>query len=47
MLRIGLVDEVKGLRKKYRLSASMPSMRAVGYRQVWEYLEGAYRRSRP
>jgi tRNA dimethylallyltransferase len=40
MLRLGLVDEVKALRKKYRLSASMPSMRAVGYRQVWEYLEG-------
>jgi len=40
MLKLGLIDEVKGLRKKYRLSASMPSMRAVGYRQVWEYLEG-------
>jgi tRNA dimethylallyltransferase len=39
MLRLGLIDEVKGLRMKYRLSASMPSMRAVGYRQVWEYLE--------
>jgi tRNA dimethylallyltransferase len=31
---------VKALRQKYRLSASMPSMRAVGYRQVWEHLEG-------
>jgi tRNA dimethylallyltransferase len=40
MLKLGLVDEVKSLRTKYRLSASMPSMRAVGYRQVWEYLEG-------
>jgi tRNA dimethylallyltransferase len=40
MLRMGLVDELKGLRKKYRLDASMPSMRAVGYRQVWEFLEG-------
>jgi tRNA dimethylallyltransferase len=40
MLRLGLVDEVKGLRKKYRLDAAMPSMRAVGYRQVWEFLEG-------
>jgi tRNA dimethylallyltransferase len=40
MLRLGLIDEVKALKKKYRLSASMPSMRAVGYRQVWEYLEG-------
>ena len=39
MLKLGLVDEVKRLRKKYRLEASMPSMRAVGYRQVWEFLE--------
>jgi len=39
MLRLGLVDEVKALKKKYRLNAAMPSMRAVGYRQVWEYLE--------
>jgi tRNA dimethylallyltransferase len=40
MLRLGLIDEVKALKKKHRLSAAMPSMRAVGYRQVWEYLEG-------
>ena len=40
MLRLGLIDEVKRLRKKYRLDASMPSMRAVGYRQVWQFLEG-------
>jgi tRNA dimethylallyltransferase len=40
MLRLGLVAEVKALRKKYRLNASMPSMRAVGYRQVWAFLEG-------
>ncbi|MGH8733620.1 MAG: tRNA (adenosine(37)-N6)-dimethylallyltransferase MiaA, partial [Burkholderiales bacterium] len=40
MLRLGLVDEVKRLRAKYRLTAALPSMRAVGYRQVWEFLEG-------
>jgi len=40
MLQLGLIDEVKQLKRKYRLSAAMPSMRAVGYRQVWEYLEG-------
>jgi tRNA dimethylallyltransferase len=40
MLRSGLVDEVKALRAKYRLTADRPSMRAVGYRQVWSYLEG-------
>ncbi len=42
MLRLGLVEEVESLKEKYRLSASMPSMRAVGYRQVWEYLEGRF-----
>ena len=42
MLQLGLIEEVKGLKKKYRLSAAMPSMRAVGYRQVWEYLDGRY-----
>jgi len=40
MLKLGLIDEVKALRKKYRLTGAAPSMRAVGYRQVWEYLEG-------
>jgi len=40
MLRAGLVEEVRSLRAKYRLSASTPSMRSVGYRQVWQYLEG-------
>ena len=39
MLGAGLVDEVRSLRKKYRLTADTPSMRAVGYRQVWELLE--------
>ena len=42
MLRLGLVEEVRSLKEKHRLSASMPSMRAVGYRQVWEYLEGRF-----
>jgi tRNA dimethylallyltransferase len=40
MLEHGLIEEVRGLRSRYRLSAAMPSMRAVGYRQVWDYLEG-------
>jgi tRNA dimethylallyltransferase len=40
MLKAGLVDEVKRLRSRYRLTLGMPSMRAVGYRQVWQYLEG-------
>jgi tRNA dimethylallyltransferase len=40
MLAAGLVDEVKALRRKYRLQAGLSSMRCVGYRQVWDYLEG-------
>lgn len=40
MLASGLVDEVRRLRERYRLTAAMPSMRAVGYRQVWQCLEG-------
>ena len=40
MLAAGLVDEVITLRDKYRLDAGLPSMRCVGYRQVWEMLEG-------
>ncbi len=41
MLAAGLVDEIRGLRKKYRLHAGLPSMRCVGYRQAWDYLEGS------
>ncbi|HEY1287268.1 MAG TPA: tRNA (adenosine(37)-N6)-dimethylallyltransferase MiaA [Burkholderiales bacterium] len=40
MLRAGLVEELKELRKRYRLDADLPSMRAVGYRQAWSLLEG-------
>ena len=40
MLEAGLVEELERLRRRYPLEASMPSMRSVGYRQVWETLEG-------
>jgi tRNA dimethylallyltransferase len=40
MLDAGLVDEVRRLRARGDLNVDLPSMRAVGYRQVWEYLEG-------
>jgi tRNA dimethylallyltransferase len=40
MLDGGLVEEVINLREKYTLNAELPSMRCVGYRQVWEFLEG-------
>jgi len=40
MLEQGLVDEVRGLREIYPLNLSLPSMRCVGYRQAWEFLDG-------
>ncbi|SMB26567.1 delta(2)-isopentenylpyrophosphate tRNA-adenosine transferase [Sterolibacterium denitrificans] len=40
MLHAGLIEEVRMLREKYALDASLPAMRCVGYRQVWEMLEG-------
>ena len=40
MLESGFVDEVVKLRERGDLSPEMPSMRCVGYRQVWEYLDG-------
>lgn len=41
MLAAGLVDEVRALRARPGLSADVPSMRAVGYRQCWQFLDGA------
>jgi len=38
MLTAGLIEEVRALRQRYRLTAAMPSMRCVGYRQTWEAL---------
>ncbi|AZG13484.1 tRNA (adenosine(37)-N6)-dimethylallyltransferase MiaA [Cupriavidus pauculus] len=40
MLEGGLLDEVKALRARGDLHLGLPSMRCVGYRQVWEYLDG-------
>lgn len=40
MLAAGFVDEVAGLRARGDLDATMPSMRCVGYRQAWAYLDG-------
>lgn len=42
MLDMGFIQEVISLRQKYPLQASMPSMRCVGYRQVWQYLESQF-----
>lgn len=40
MLSGGLIEEVAALRARGDLSPALPSMRAVGYRQVWAYLDG-------
>lgn len=40
MLQQGLVEEVAGLREREGLTADSPSMRAVGYRQIWAHLAG-------
>ena len=39
MLDAGFIDEVKALRARGDLNPDMPSMRCVGYRQVWEELD--------
>jgi tRNA dimethylallyltransferase len=41
----GIVAEVAGLRARGDLLPSMPSMRCVGYRQAWEYLDGSIDRA--
>ena len=40
MLADGLIDEVECLRADSRIERGVPSMRCVGYRQVWDYLAG-------
>ncbi|MNH19381.1 tRNA dimethylallyltransferase [compost metagenome] len=40
MLEQGFVDEVRLLRARSDLHAGLPSIRAVGYRQVWDHLDG-------
>ena len=40
----GLLAEVEALRRRGDLHPGLPSMRCVGYRQAWEYLDGNYDR---
>jgi tRNA dimethylallyltransferase len=40
----GLIEEVQSLRSRGDLHLGLPSMRCVGYRQTWEFLDGAYDR---
>ena len=39
MLKLGFIEEVRALYQRGDLSMNMPAIRAVGYRQVWEYLD--------
>lgn len=40
MLAAGFLDEVRGLRQRGDLHPDLPALRAVGYRQLWQHLEG-------
>jgi tRNA dimethylallyltransferase len=42
MMAAGFLDEVRALRDRGDLTARHPAMRAVGYRQLWAHLDGAY-----
>ncbi|MCM5680244.1 tRNA (adenosine(37)-N6)-dimethylallyltransferase MiaA [Schlegelella sp. S2-27] len=42
MLAEGFIGEVRRLRARADLTAAMPSMRCVGYRQAWEMLDGLF-----
>jgi len=42
MVENGFIDEMKTLRQRPGLTADHPSMRSVGYRQFWQYLDDEY-----
>lgn len=42
MMRLGFLDEVRALRARGDLSPAHPAVRAVGYRQLWEHLDGEF-----
>ncbi|CAL1240532.1 tRNA (adenosine(37)-N6)-dimethylallyltransferase MiaA [Candidatus Methylocalor cossyra] len=42
MIQRGLIEEVRALYQRGDLHAGLPAIRAVGYRQVWAYLAGAW-----
>ncbi|MCD6735282.1 MAG: tRNA (adenosine(37)-N6)-dimethylallyltransferase MiaA [Burkholderiaceae bacterium] len=47
MIAAGLLDEVRALRARGDLSADLPSMRCVGYRQAWAWLDAGEARIEP
>jgi tRNA dimethylallyltransferase len=42
MLAQGFIEEVRALKERGDLHMDLPAIRSVGYRQVWEYLDGLY-----
>jgi len=42
MMAAGLLAEVRALKSRPDLHGGLPALRAVGYRQLWQHLEGAY-----
>ncbi len=40
MMKNGFLDEVKKLHQRKDLNLDCPSMKSVGYRQIWQFLEG-------
>jgi len=42
MLNQGFIEEVRALKARGDLHLELPSMRCVGYRQCWQYLDGEY-----
>jgi tRNA dimethylallyltransferase len=42
MLATGFLDEVKRLKSRRDLHPDLPAIRAVGYRQAWQHLDGAF-----
>jgi tRNA dimethylallyltransferase len=42
MMEAGLLAEVRSLWQRQDLHAELPAIRAVGYRQLWQYLDGKY-----
>ncbi len=41
----GFLEEVRALHRRTELRADQPSMRAVGYRQLWQHCDGQLTRS--
>ncbi len=40
IMKQGLIEEVRRLRARYELHPNLPSMRCVGYRQAWQFIDG-------